>query len=74
MSSPAPTPNPTTQLPSEPDPLFTQRTAIILLGGAFIGLVVGALTFLGGGSAAGAVLAGLAGAGASVMGLHKLIG
>ncbi|MEU6236273.1 hypothetical protein [Kitasatospora sp. NPDC047058] len=73
MSSLTSTPPPPSQLPPEPEPLFTVRTAIILLGGAFIGTVVGGLTFLGGGSAAEAVLAGLTGFGASVMGLHKLI-
>ncbi|MFF1909227.1 hypothetical protein [Kitasatospora sp. NPDC058218] len=73
MSSPTSSPPPSSQLPSEPDPPLTVRTAIILLGGAFIGTVVGGLTFLGGSPAAGAVLAGLMGLGTSVMGLHKLI-
>ncbi|MEU4584462.1 hypothetical protein AB0F92_20565 [Kitasatospora aureofaciens] len=70
MSSPTPT------LPPQPDPapFLTVRTAIILLMAAFIGLIVGGLTFLSGGPAAGAVLAGLTGAGASVLGLQKLVG
>lgn len=67
MSSPVPTP------PNEPDPFLTAHAAIVLLTAAFIGLVVGGLTFLSGGLAAGAVLAGLTGFGASVPVLHKLI-
>lgn len=70
MSSPTSTPTP----PGQPGPFVTVRTAIILLSAAFIGLVVGGLTFLGGEPAATAVLAGLTGAGGSVLGLHKLIG
>ncbi|MEE1782673.1 hypothetical protein PUR71_07015 [Streptomyces sp. SP17BM10] len=69
MSSPTPTP----ASPPEPDPFLTVRTAIILLAAAFIGLIAGGLTFLSGGPAAGAVLAGLTGFGLSVPVLHKLI-
>ncbi|GAA1413980.1 hypothetical protein GCM10009639_67570 [Kitasatospora putterlickiae] len=57
-----------------PAPLMSMHTALVLLAAAFIGLVAGALTFLGGGPVAAAVLAGLTGAGASVSVLHKLIG
>ncbi|MFJ3791354.1 hypothetical protein [Kitasatospora sp. NPDC090091] len=70
MSSPAPTP----QNQPGPAPFLTVRTAIILVAAVVIGLVVGGLTFLGGGPVAAAVLAGLTGSGASVLGLHQLIG
>lgn len=65
---------PPPQAQSEPDPLLTLRTTVILLTAAFIGLVVGGLTFLSTRSTAGAVLAGLTGFGVSVPVLHKLIG
>ncbi|GAA1108071.1 hypothetical protein [Kitasatospora arboriphila] len=67
-----PTPNPSNQ--SGPTPFLTLRTVVVLLAAAVIGLVVGGLTFLSTRSAAGAVLAGLTAFGASVLGLHKLIG
>ncbi|MFD8703750.1 hypothetical protein ACFV1W_14180 [Kitasatospora sp. NPDC059648] len=70
MSSSAPTP----QHQPGPPPLLTVRTTLVLLAAAFIGLVAGGLTFLGGGPAASAVLAGLAASGVSVPALHKLIG
>ncbi|MFE7587758.1 hypothetical protein ACWDD9_31570 [Kitasatospora sp. NPDC001119] len=69
MSSPTQSPTP----PPAPEPFLTVRTAVILLAGALTGLVVGGLTFLGGGRAATAAVAGLAAFGASVVGLHKLI-
>ncbi|WP_329106804.1 hypothetical protein [Streptomyces sp. NBC_01439] len=56
------------------DPFVSQHTAIILLAGFVIGLVVGGLTFLSGTPAAGAVLAGLLSAGGSVPFLRTLIG
>ncbi|MFD5083406.1 hypothetical protein ACFWOG_12305 [Kitasatospora sp. NPDC058406] len=64
-----------TQNPPEPEPapLLTVRTAIILLAGAFIGVIAGGLTYLSGGPAAGAVLAGLTGCGVSIPALHILI-
>ncbi|MER6128634.1 hypothetical protein ABT173_39955 [Streptomyces sp. NPDC001795] len=64
--SPAPSP--------ETEPLLTQRAVLVLLTAAFIGVAVGVLTYFSSGNAAGAVLAGLTGAGASTLGLHKLIG
>ncbi|MFD7907059.1 hypothetical protein ACFV4G_33075 [Kitasatospora sp. NPDC059747] len=70
MSSPTPTP----PNQSETEPLLTVRTAIILLTAAVIGLVAGGLTYLGTRSTPGAALAGLTAAGASVVGLHQLIG
>ncbi|CAN3978402.1 hypothetical protein [Kitasatospora purpeofusca] len=71
--TPSPGPTPQNQPPVS-TPLLTVRTAIILLTATVIGLIAGGLTFLGGGPAADAVLAGLAGAGASVPVLHQLIG
>ncbi|CAN3978851.1 hypothetical protein [Kitasatospora purpeofusca] len=69
MTSPDRTP------PAQPDrePFLTVHAAVVLLGAAFIGLIVGGLTFLGGGPVAGAVLAGLTAFGASVPGLRSLI-
>ncbi|MFF3911568.1 hypothetical protein ACFYZJ_37835 [Streptomyces sp. NPDC001848] len=70
-----------TSLPSPPDPpepgaepLLSQRAALIFLASAFIGVVVGVLTFFSAGNVAGALLSGLTGAGASTLGLDKLIG
>ena len=68
MTSPPPGPPPTG------GPLLSERAVLVLLAAAFIGVVVGALTFFSAGNAAGALLAGLTGAGASTLGLHKLIG
>ncbi|WP_380282518.1 hypothetical protein [Kitasatospora purpeofusca] len=66
-----PTPNPSNQ--SGPTPFLTVRTVVVLLTAAVIGLVVGGLTFLGGGHSAAAAVAGLVAFGPSVTGLHKLI-
>ncbi|MEU9983576.1 hypothetical protein [Streptomyces sp. NPDC050856] len=63
-----------TSSPANADPLLTPHTALVLLAAAFIGLVTGGLTFLAGGPAAGAVLAGLAGFGGSIPVLHQMIG
>ncbi|MFF1909127.1 hypothetical protein [Kitasatospora sp. NPDC058218] len=57
----------------EPSPFLTVRTALVLLAAAVIGLVIGGLTFLSGGHAAVAAVAGLTASGASVLGLHTLI-
>ncbi|MFB6888741.1 hypothetical protein ACFCX4_05415 [Kitasatospora sp. NPDC056327] len=59
--------------PTDPAPLLTVRTTVVLLSAAVIGLVTGGLAFLGGGPTAGAVLAGLTASGAGVPALHKLI-
>lgn len=69
-SSPAPLP------PNPPGhgPFMSLNTAVVLLTAAVIGLIVGGLTFLSGGLVAGAVLAGLTGAGASIPVLRSLIG
>ncbi|MDQ1064619.1 hypothetical protein [Streptomyces canus] len=55
-------------------PLISQRALLILLAAVVIGAAVGVLTFFSVGSAAGAILAGLGGSGASTMGLHLLTG
>ncbi|MDH2393981.1 hypothetical protein QCN29_35580 [Streptomyces sp. HNM0663] len=71
----APSPPPASEPPSpDAEPLLAPRTVLILLAAAFIGAIVGVLTFLSAGDVAGALLAGLAGAGASTLGLHRLIG
>ncbi|MBQ0855655.1 hypothetical protein J8N05_46715 (plasmid) [Streptomyces sp. BH-SS-21] len=57
-----------------PGPLLSPRALLILLAAVVIGAIVGVLTFFSAGSAAGAILAGLCGSGASIMGLHLLIG
>ncbi|TXR94528.1 hypothetical protein EAO73_34985 [Streptomyces sp. col6] len=67
MSSPASTP------PGSP-PFLTIHTAVVLLIAVVIGLIAGGLTFLSGGAAAAAVLAGLTAAGLSVPVLRSLIG
>ncbi|MFJ2828534.1 hypothetical protein ACIPC1_13300 [Streptomyces sp. NPDC087263] len=68
MSSSAPTP------PGEPAPFLTLHAALVLLTAAVIGLFIGGLTFLGGASVAGSVLAGMVGGGGSVPVLRSLIG
>ncbi|MGW6890388.1 hypothetical protein ACWGKK_36530 [Streptomyces chartreusis] len=52
---------------------MTVHTAVVLLSAAFIGIVVGGLSFLSGGPAAAAVLAGLTAFGVSVPVLRSLI-
>lgn len=52
---------------------MTVHTALVLLSAAFIGLVVGGLSFLSGGPAAAAVLAGLTACGVSIPVLRSLI-
>ncbi|MFE6054055.1 hypothetical protein ACFQ6N_25160 [Kitasatospora sp. NPDC056446] len=59
--------------PNQPALFLSVHTAVVLLAGAFIGLVVGGLAFLSGSPVAGAVLAGLAGLGGSVPVLRSLI-
>ncbi|WP_457033203.1 hypothetical protein [Kitasatospora sp. P5_F3] len=66
-------PDQTSQVQPEPAPFLTLHTTLVLLAAAFIGSVVGILTFLSGGPAAGAVLAGLTGFGASVPVLRQLV-
>lgn len=63
----------TPPVPPAAGALMTVRTALILLASVVLGAVAGALAFLSGAQPAGAVLAGLAGAGASVSALHALI-
>ncbi|MFE1437334.1 hypothetical protein [Streptomyces sp. NPDC058739] len=74
MSSVPSPPAPASRDSTPPGPFMTLYTAIILLTALDIGLVVGGLTYLGGTSAADAVLAGLLGAGGSVPVLRSLIG
>lgn len=59
---------------ARPAPFLTQHTALVLLAAIVIGLVVGALTFLNGTPAPGAVLAGLLAVGAGIPVLRALIG
>lgn len=66
--SPSPDPQ-----PQDEGPLVDVRTAVIFLIGAFIGLVVGGLTYLDGHSTAMALLAGVSASGVSIPVLHKLI-
>ncbi|SOD87654.1 hypothetical protein [Streptomyces sp. Ag109_G2-15] len=75
MTTQPPPPPPAPNSPgSQPEALVTQRAVLVLLAAAFIGATVGALSFFSTGNAAGALLAGLTGAGASTLGLHKLMG
>ncbi|WP_234334600.1 hypothetical protein [Streptomyces sp. NRRL B-1347] len=69
-SSPAPTP------PNQPerDPFLSVHTALVLLTAAVVGLVMGGLVLVGGGTAAEAALTGLTAGGASVPVLRRLIG
>ncbi|MFE1559223.1 hypothetical protein ACFW6V_30080 [Streptomyces sp. NPDC058734] len=68
MTTPPPPP------PPDGEPLVSQRTALVLLMAAFIGTVLGALTALSTGNAAGGLIAARSGFGAATLGLHKLIG
>ncbi|MFC4512210.1 hypothetical protein [Streptomyces ehimensis] len=54
-------------------PFLTLHTTVVLLVCLFIGVVVGILTFLSTGLAAGAVLAGLTSTGASIPITRSLI-
>ncbi|MEV8319868.1 hypothetical protein AB0Q95_37490 [Streptomyces sp. NPDC059900] len=76
MTTPPPEPTGPQPAPSAPDtqPLLSQRAALVLLTAAFIGTLVGVLTWFSAGNAAGALLAGVTGFGAGTVGLHKLIG
>ncbi|QKW09853.1 hypothetical protein HUT18_29035 [Streptomyces sp. NA04227] len=56
-----------------PEPFLSLHSAVILLAGLVIGLVIGCLTVLGGASVAVAVIAGLTSAGASIPVLRTLI-
>ena len=67
------TPSRTPSNQPDPAPFFTVHTALVLLAAAFIGSVMGGLTFLSGGPVASAVLAGLIGFGASIPVLRSLI-
>lgn len=76
MTTPHPsTPPPAPDSPSpDVEPLLSQRAVVVLLAAAFIGALVGVLTFFSAGHVAAALLAGLTGFGTSTLGLHKLIG
>lgn len=56
------------------EPLLSQRAVLVLVTAAFLGTIVGMLTLFSTGNAAGAVLASVSTAGASILGLHALIG
>ncbi|MFJ3594742.1 hypothetical protein ACIQUY_39045 [Streptomyces sp. NPDC090231] len=66
--------DPQTRLTSASDPLLTSHAALILLAAVVIGAVVAVLAYLSSGNTAAAILAGLAGAGASTPVLHTHIG
>ncbi|MFD8787219.1 hypothetical protein [Kitasatospora sp. NPDC059599] len=68
---PLPSPNSADQPGSAP--FMTVHTAIVLLTAAFIGLVVGCLTYLSGSPVAGAVLSGLSSFGTGIPVLRQLI-
>ncbi|MET9707760.1 hypothetical protein [Streptomyces griseus] len=55
-------------------PLLTSRSALILVAAVVLGGIAGVLTHFSTGNTATAMLAGLAGAGASTPVLHTLIG
>jgi hypothetical protein len=73
-SQPSPHPPASNSPESNPRPLLPQRTVLVLLAAAFVGVIVGVLTFLSAGNVAASLLAGLTGFGASTLGLHTLIG
>jgi hypothetical protein len=62
------------EAPGPPPPLFTQRTALIIVASAMIGLAAGILTALAGSKPADAVLAGGTAFGAALALLNALIG
>lgn len=62
------------QSPPDYDPLINAHAALVFVSAALIGLVVGALTFLGTANASLSVIAGLSASGAGVGVLHKMIG
>lgn len=60
---------------SAPEPPFLSlHTTVVLLAALVVGLLTGTLSWWAGSPVAGAVLAGLAGAGSSVPALRSLIG
>jgi hypothetical protein len=56
------------------NPLFSQRTTLVLLLGVLVGLGAGILTVLSGGALATGVLSGGAAFAAAVMFFHAIIG
>ncbi|MBE4739813.1 hypothetical protein [Streptomyces caniscabiei] len=76
MTTPHPSTPPTAPDSSSPEvePLLSQRAVVVFLAAAFVGAVVGVLTYFSAGQVAAALLAGLTGFGTSTLGLHKLIG
>lgn len=72
---PLSTPSPTPPSPTSPEqkPLLSIRTTVILTVGVVLGLVVGALTAIGGQHVALAVVVGLGAAGMSIAALHRLL-
>jgi hypothetical protein len=53
--------------------LFEVRTVVLMAVAALIGGTIGALTFLAGQPVAGAIVAGMLSAGASLTALHVLV-
>ncbi|GHH57480.1 hypothetical protein [Streptomyces candidus] len=60
--------------PDDPQPFLSIHTALVLLMAAFIGVVVGVLTFYARQSIPEALLAGLASTGLCIASLRNMIG
>lgn len=60
--------------PPPSDPFLSVRTALILVIALLVGIVAGALGFLGYGTVAGAVLIGGGAAGGAMMMFHAVLG
>jgi hypothetical protein len=61
------------QRPSPP-PLFSERTALILLLAAAVGTTAGVLTYFAQGNSPAAMLAGLAAGGVAIGFFHRFLG
>jgi hypothetical protein len=70
------TPPPTAPDPNDPEPgpLLSLRAALILLNATVLGATAGALTWASAGNTAASLLAGLTATGATIAGLHRLVG
>ncbi|GAA2886605.1 hypothetical protein GCM10010517_50370 [Streptosporangium fragile] len=58
--------------PAKP-PLFTLRTLVILFAAAGVGILMGALSFMGGVLIPLAIVTGLTASGATIVGLHAFL-
>lgn len=72
-SSPVNQSGPSSNQPTEPGGLFSVRAMVSLVAAVVVGCVAGALAYLAGQPVAGAVLVGLGAAGATILGVHKLM-